>query len=85
VRDVLDKARFARQQPKVGEEVVVEGYIDVYAPSGRYNLRVRSLDLGGAGRLQQQLDALRAQLRAEGCSSKRASGRFLGCRARSPS
>jgi exodeoxyribonuclease VII large subunit len=60
------KARFARQQPKVGEEVVLEGHIDVYAPSGRYNLVVRTLDLGGAGRLQRQLDALRAQLREEG-------------------
>jgi exodeoxyribonuclease VII large subunit len=61
-----NKARFTRQQPKVGEEVVLEGHIDVYAPSGRYNLVVRTLDLGGAGRLQRQLDALRAQLRAEG-------------------
>jgi exodeoxyribonuclease VII large subunit len=60
------KTRFARQQPKVGEEVVLEGHIDVYAPSGRYNLVVRTLDLGGAGRLQRQLDALRVQLRAEG-------------------
>jgi exodeoxyribonuclease VII large subunit len=61
-----NKTRFARQQPKVGEEVVLEGHIDIYAPTGRYNLVVRTLDLGGAGRLQRQLDALRAQLRAEG-------------------
>jgi exodeoxyribonuclease VII large subunit len=61
-----DKTRFARQQPKVGEEIVLEGHIDVYAKTGRYNLVVRSLELGGAGRLQRQLDALREQLRAEG-------------------
>ncbi len=60
------KVRFAARQPKPGEEVILEGHIDVYAPSGRYNLVVRSLELGGAGRLQRQLEALRNQLRAEG-------------------
>jgi exodeoxyribonuclease VII large subunit len=60
------KVRFARRQPKVGEEVVLEGHIDVYAPSGRYNLVVRSLELGGEGRLQRQLEALRNRLREEG-------------------
>ena len=55
-----------RWQPQVGDQVVIVGGIDVYAPHGKYNLIARQMMPAGAGDLQQQLEALKRKLAAEG-------------------
>lgn len=55
-----------RWRPKVGDEVVLTGQLDVYAPQGRYNLLARRMQRAGEGDLQRQLEELKAKLHAEG-------------------
>lgn len=55
-----------RWRPQQGDEVVVTGSLDVYAPQGRYNMLVRRLARAGEGDLQRQLEELRRKLQAEG-------------------
>jgi len=55
-----------RFQPQTGDQVVVVGGMDVYAPQGRLNLIVRSMVEDGAGDLQRQLEELKRKLSAEG-------------------
>ncbi len=51
-----------RFQPQTGDQVVVTGGMDVYAPQGRLNLIVRTMTEDGAGDLQRQLEALKQKL-----------------------
>jgi exodeoxyribonuclease VII large subunit len=60
-----DNAR-VRQQPAIGDEVLVGGSLDIYAPQGRYNLIARSVRPLGAGAQQQALEALKRRLQEEG-------------------
>jgi len=53
-------------RPKVGDEVVIAGQLDVYAPQGRYNLLARRMRLAGDGDLQRRLNELKARLAAQG-------------------
>ena len=55
-----------RFQPQTGDQVVVTGGMDVYAPQGRLNLIVRTMAEDGAGDLQRQLEALKRKLSEEG-------------------
>lgn len=52
--------------PKDGDLVVVEGDVTVYEPRGEYQIRVRRLRAKGKGSLQEQFEALKAKLQAEG-------------------
>jgi len=58
--------RFIRTRPGVGEELVLTGEIEVYAPQGRYSLIVRRMEQAGAGDLQARIEALKRRLQAEG-------------------
>lgn len=49
-----------------GVEVVCRGRISVYAPRGSYQIIVESIELVGAGSLQEQFEALKRKLFAEG-------------------
>ncbi len=49
-----------------GDQVVVRGRIDVYAPHGKYQLRVSSIVRKGVGDLYQRFLELKACLEAEG-------------------
>jgi exodeoxyribonuclease VII large subunit len=49
-----------------GQQVVVLGDVQVYAPSGRYQIIVKSVQQAGEGALQQAFERLKARLEAEG-------------------
>lgn len=49
-----------------GQQVVVSGDVQVYAPSGRYQLIVKTVQQAGEGALQQAFERLKARLEAEG-------------------
>jgi exodeoxyribonuclease VII large subunit len=65
---VMWRGQAARLRWKVedGMEVVAAGKIDVYAPHGKYQMIVASLDPVGAGAAALALAALRKRLAAEG-------------------
>ena len=52
--------------PKPGEQVVLTGGIDIYAPQGRYNLIARRMQRLGEGDQRAALEALKKKLMAEG-------------------
>jgi exodeoxyribonuclease VII large subunit len=55
-----------RKPPREGEKVLVHGSVDVYAPRGTFSLKIRRLELTGAGELARRLEELRARLAQEG-------------------
>ncbi len=55
-----------RKPPREGEKVLVFGGVDVYAPRGTFSLKIRRLELTGAGELARRLEELRARLAEEG-------------------
>jgi len=58
------------QQPlENGQSVLVEGRIDVYVASGRYQLVAKKIRKLGVGELQQQFEVLKEKLRNEGLFS----------------
>ena len=58
--------RFVRDRPRVGDELLLSGDVEVYAPQGRYSLIVRRMETAGAGDLQARIEALKRKLQAEG-------------------
>ena len=52
--------------PNTGDQVVLNGGMDVYAPQGRLSLIVRGMQRDGAGQLLAKLEALKRKLAAEG-------------------
>jgi exodeoxyribonuclease VII large subunit len=55
-----------KKAPREGEKVLVFGSVDVYAPRGTFSLKVRRLELTGAGELARRLEELRQRLADEG-------------------
>lgn len=51
---------------KVGDEVVVTGAPEVYAPYGRFNFKANAIEYAGEGDLKRAFDKLKAKLEAEG-------------------
>ena len=49
-----------------GQQIVVGGDIQVYAPHGRYQMIVSLVQQAGIGKLQQAFEKLKAKLKAEG-------------------
>jgi len=56
----------AKIRPKDGDQVLAEGYVEVYAPQGKYQLYVTGLRSAGLGDLYIQLEELKRKLAAEG-------------------
>ena len=56
----------ARIRPKDGDQVLAEGYVDVYAAQGKYQLYVTGLRSAGLGDLYIRLEELKRRLSAEG-------------------
>ncbi len=52
--------------PKEGDEVLATGSVTVYAPRGRYSLRVDSMEQYGKGNLLLELEKLKRKLYEEG-------------------
>ena len=55
-----------RFDPKEGDEVLATGSVTVYAPRGRYSLRVDSMEQYGKGNLLLELEKLKRKLYEEG-------------------
>ena len=53
-------------KPRDGMQLVAYGEIDLYEPTGRYQLIVRTLVEDGVGRLQREFEALKRRLAGEG-------------------
>ncbi|MFH1066433.1 MAG: exodeoxyribonuclease VII large subunit [bacterium] len=53
-------------EPKDGQHIVARGDITVYPPRGNYQLRAVALQPKGRGALQEQFEALKRKLAAEG-------------------
>jgi len=58
--------RYLAEMPKDGTHVVCRGRISVYEPRGDYQLIVDTIELQGAGALQQAFDQLKRRLATEG-------------------
>ena len=61
--------RFLRYRPKDGDEILVRGRIDLYAPRGDVQVIVDRMEPLGAGRLQEQFEKLKKRLASEGLFS----------------
>lgn len=55
-----------KQLPKDGDEVIITGEINVYPPSGRYQIVVRTLRLAGLGELLLKLEELKQKIHQKG-------------------
>ena len=53
-------------RPQNGQQVLVQARLSLYEPRGEYQLVIESMQPGGDGLLQLQLEQLRQQLQAEG-------------------
>ena len=49
-----------------GLQVVIEGRVTLYAPSGQYQIVAEKMTLQGQGNLQQAFEALKEKLKSEG-------------------
>ena len=56
----------AKIRPKDGDQVLVEGYVDFYAPQGKVTLIVTGLQPAGIGDMYIRLEELKRKLAAEG-------------------
>lgn len=62
-------AKAARFELHDGLEVICQGYLDVYAPRGSYQLVIQKIEPKGLGALERALRLLRERLTAEGMFS----------------
>jgi len=62
-------AKAARFDLHDGLEVICQGYLDVYAPRGSYQLVIQKIEPKGLGSLERALRLLREKLAAEGLFS----------------
>ncbi len=58
--------RWLGWQPEIGEEVVLTGELEIYAPRGSLSFVVRHMTRAGAGTLAEQIEAIKRRLAAEG-------------------
>jgi len=68
VAGVMFRGQLSRLGFKVehGLQVVIEGRVTLYAPSGQYQVVAEKMSLQGQGSLQQAFDALKEKLKNEG-------------------
>ena len=57
-------------QVKAGQEIVVRGSLDLWAPQGRFQIKAVSIEPVGAGALQLAFEQLKEKLAAEGLFEK---------------
>ena len=68
---------------EIGMEIIVDGLPEVYAPSGRFNLRVSAVELVGEGALKKAYDKLKRELEKEGLFAVERKNRFRNFRGKS--
>lgn len=68
VAGVMFRGQLSRVGFKVehGLQVVIEGRVTLYAPTGQYQIVAEKMSLQGQGSLQQAFDALKEKLKSEG-------------------
>ncbi len=54
---------------EIGIEIIVDGFPEIYAPSGRFNFKVSVVELVGEGTLKKAYDKLKQKLEKEGLFS----------------
>lgn len=59
-------AQRLKSVPAHGQQINVSGDVQVYPPSGRYQIVVRSIEQAGEGALQMAFERLKSRLEAEG-------------------
>lgn len=57
-------------EPKDGDQVLIEGELNVYPPSGKYQLIIHSMRLVGLGELLLKLEALKREIHKRGWFSR---------------
>ena len=57
-------------EPKAGDELLLNGNISIYAPSGRYQFNVKHIEVFGEGALLKAFEELKAKLQNEGLFEK---------------
>ena len=65
-RGTRSRLQMSGIEPKEGQEIILGGNIQLYAPHGSYQLVVESVQASGVGALYEQLDRLKRKLREEG-------------------
>jgi exodeoxyribonuclease VII large subunit len=60
------EASLLKLMPKVGDQVIVKGELNVYSPKGNYQLIIRELSYVGLGELLQKLELLKIKLHQMG-------------------
>jgi len=66
---------------EIGQELIMNGYPDIYAPSGRLSFKASTIELKGEGALKKAYDELKDKLTKEGLfkeEKKRAIPNFSG-------
>ena len=53
-------------EPKIGDELILNGNISIYAPSGRYQFNVKHIEVFGEGALLKAFEDLKRKLESEG-------------------
>ena len=66
-----NKAARLRFQPRDGDEVLVQGKLNIYVRYGEYQIDVNTIEPRGIGAMQRAFEALKRQLAAEGLFEKR--------------
>lgn len=59
-------AKSMTRLPKSGDQVIIEGELNVYAPRGNYQLLVKKVEYAGVGELLLKLHVLKAKLQERG-------------------
>ena len=55
----------------IGQKLLIYGYLSIYEPTGRYQLRIQSIQKLGVGYIQKQLEELIKKLKSEGLFDER--------------
>ncbi len=53
-------------KPKVGDELILNGNISIYSPTGRYQFNVKHIEVSGEGALLRAFEDLKKKLELEG-------------------
>ena len=53
-------------EPKVGDELILNGHVGIYAPTGKYQFNVKHIEVFGEGALLKAYEELKKKLEREG-------------------
>ena len=53
-------------EPKVGDELILNGNVSIYSPTGRYQFNVKHIEVSGEGALLRAFEELKKKLELEG-------------------